>query len=181
MTLNSHRRRLCLVRHRPRHRLHRPRHPRRCPQRRTRCIAVGFSCIADLLSCVFGPPQRLMATTAIVRNPLATKAHSQQASAPGPSWYSTRKLSSAKRAHSPEPQADVPGNSSKRAKAVPDASAAALALDRKARRVEREQEFREKYGRAFPNWVFYFDLETMAPAVKDALGKRVAQMGAVVF
>ena len=89
-----------------------------------------------------------------------------------------RKHNSAKRAHSPEPHVEAHGNSSKRAKPTPEV-AAASALERKARRAEREQEFREKYTKAFPNWVFYFDMETVAPNLKDALGKRVTQMGAV--
>ncbi|KAJ3556174.1 hypothetical protein NM688_g2173 [Phlebia brevispora] len=122
----------------------------------------------------------LMATTAIVRNPLATKSHTQHVPTPGPSWQSTRKIPSAKRAHSPEPQADAQGNISKRAKAAPEAATTTTVLDRKARRVEKEQEFRDKYSRAFPNWVFYFDLDTVPSTVKDTLGKRVAQMGARV-
>ncbi|KAF7793795.1 hypothetical protein EIP86_004916 [Pleurotus ostreatoroseus] len=120
-----------------------------------------------------------MATAAIVRNPLTTKAHSQHAPTPGSLWQSMRKHNSAKRAHSPEPHPDAHGNSSKRAKPTPEA-AAASALERKVRRAEREQEFREKYTKAFPNWVFYFDMETVAPNMKDALGKRVTQMGARV-
>lgn len=121
-----------------------------------------------------------MATTTVVRNPLATRSHSQQAPTPGPSWQTTRKVPSAKRAYSPEPSIEAQGNSSKRAKAAAPESTTAPALDKKLlRRVEREQEFREKYSRAFPNWVFYFDLDTVAPAMKDSLGKRVVQMGAV--
>lgn len=116
--------------------------------------------------------------TAIVRNPLATKAHSQHASAPGMAWHTTRKHNPTKRAHSPEPHADAHGSSSKRVKAAPEV-AAASAQERKARRVEREQEFRDKYTKAFPNWVFYFDMESVGSGVKDVLGKRVAQMGAV--
>ena len=120
-----------------------------------------------------------MATRTIARNPLATKSYStQQGTASAPSLQAARKASSAKRAHSPELLVENgQGNSSKRAKATPDA--AASVQDRKSRRVEREQEFRDKYSRAFPTWTFYFDVDCVTPAEKDVLVKRVTNMGAV--
>ena len=120
-----------------------------------------------------------MATAALVRNPLASKSYSsQQAAASGVSLPSARKPPSAKRARSPEPPAsNAHETSSKRAKAAPDS--AATGQDRKSRRVEREQEFREKYGRAFPGFTFYFDVDCLSSSEIDVLEKRVTNMGAV--
>ena len=120
-----------------------------------------------------------MAATTVVRNPLAARTHAtQQTNTPGTSWQIFRKIPSAKRAHSPEPPADPLGNSSKRAKAVTE-TGAATTYDKKLRRAERDNEFRDKYSRAFPGFVFFFDQDYVAPNVKDALAKRVINMGAV--
>ena len=144
----------------------------------------GVSCIAKILIAVTGYCTRRrtvifrMATTTILRNPLTTRSHSQQAATPGPSLQRGRKIASIKRAHSPEPAAETQG-AAKRAKAAAPELVASPTQDKKLRRAERDQEFRDKYGRAFPKWIFYFDVETVASAVKDPLIKRVTQMGAV--
>jgi regulatory subunit for Cdc7p protein kinase len=59
--------------------------------------------------------------------------------------------------------------------------------DREARKVEREAqkaEFRLKYTRAFPTWVFHFDLDVLDPesaAVRKTLENKVSLLGAVCF
>ncbi|KZT63759.1 hypothetical protein DAEQUDRAFT_679798 [Daedalea quercina L-15889] len=107
----------------------------------------------------------------------------------------SRKASgSSKRARSPEPSKDGDASQSmKRLKATvapqPPAPTAREDLREEARRekerkrAEREDEFRIKYTRAFPNWTFHFDLDTMNPdvaALKDTLERRLRQMGAAV-
>ena len=54
--------------------------------------------------------------------------------------------------------------------------------DRERKRIEREEEFRVKYTRAFPNWIFYFDLDSLesdTALVRKELEKTVLHMGAV--
>ncbi|TBU29544.1 Dfp1/Him1, central region-domain-containing protein [Dichomitus squalens] len=102
-----------------------------------------------------------------------------------------------KRPHSPEP-ADTPtDHSSKRVKTTPSApvvqesptpAAAARAEAKKEKerrrekeRIQREEEFKAKYSRAFPSWVFYFDLDSGNPEtalIRNHLEKRVSYMGA---
>ena len=53
---------------------------------------------------------------------------------------------------------------------------------REKERVQREEEFKVKYSRAFPSWVFYFDLDSGNPetaSIRVHLEKRVGFMGAV--
>jgi regulatory subunit for Cdc7p protein kinase len=99
-----------------------------------------------------------------------------------------------KRARSPEiaedsaPQATPP----KRARGThpspaPPHQPACEAKDRERRRAEREAqkaEFRIKYTRAFPGWVFYFDLDILDPesaASRRTLESKVSSLGAVRF
>ena len=103
-----------------------------------------------------------------------------------------------KRPHSPEPVETPTDHSSKRVKTTPSApvvqesptpavAARAEAKKEKERRrekerIQREEEFKAKYSRAFPNWVFYFDLESGNPetaSIRNHLEKRVSYMGAV--
>ncbi len=103
-----------------------------------------------------------------------------------------------KRPLSPEPVADARDHSSKRVKTTlvaqvvqesPTPSALSRAEARKENqrkkdkeRLAREEEFKVKYSRAFPNWVFYFDFDTGNPevaATRAHLEKRVTYMGAV--
>lgn len=104
-----------------------------------------------------------------------------------------RKSSSAKRARSPDP-----GESyiAKRSKALIDTSRSTISVreevkrrelkepreERERKRAEREEEFRIKYTRAFPNWVFYFDLDTddvETAATRKELERMVSHMNAV--
>ncbi|OJT10762.1 Hsk1-interacting molecule 1 [Trametes pubescens] len=106
-----------------------------------------------------------------------------------------RKPSALKRPLSPEPAAEVADHSSKRARTAqavvveqsptPAVSRAEAKKEKERRRekdrLAREEEFRIKYTRAFPSWVFYFDLDTGNPeiaATKAHLEKRLAYMGA---
>lgn len=137
-----------------------------------------------------------MATLATTRDPLATvKPLANHVSATVAPWQTaSRKLSSAsKRAHSPEPG---DSNSTKRARAAPDSSRPARDDTRKKdvketreakdekdrRRAEREEEFRYKYTRAFPSWIFCFQFDADTPelaALKHKMQRRVEQLGAV--
>ncbi|EGO25725.1 hypothetical protein SERLADRAFT_415182 [Serpula lacrymans var. lacrymans S7.9] len=136
---------------------------------------------------------------AVTRRPLTSRPIPPQVPAVfSPSKAPSRSTSlSAKRARSPEPAGDVsaPYASVKRPRAVPpspspaplfSASAATREDERRERerkRAEREaikEEFRIKYTRAFPSWVFYFDLDLLDPesaALRDALASRVSHLG----
>lgn len=103
-----------------------------------------------------------------------------------------RKSSSVKRARSPDP-----GDTQivKRAKALVDTRPTSSLREearrkdvkepreeRERKRGEREEEFRIKYTRAFPNWVFYFDLDTddaETAATRKELERMVSHMNAV--
>jgi regulatory subunit for Cdc7p protein kinase len=123
--------------------------------------------------------------TAFNRRPLGTRQHLQQLI--GNSPQKSRTPSTAvKRPRSPEPTGDAP----KRVRAtlaepitttLPDEER----KDKEQRRQAREatkNEFRVKYTRAFPSWVFYFDLDQLDPdiaALRNSLVSRVTQLGAV--
>ncbi len=137
-----------------------------------------------------------MATT-LVRNPLAARTQPHNAGMSiSPCRTTLRKPSALKRPLSPEPAAEVADHSSKRARTAqavvveqsptPAVSRAEAKKEKERRRekdrLAREEEFRIKYTRAFPSWVFYFDLDTGNPeiaATKAHLEKRLAYMGAV--
>jgi regulatory subunit for Cdc7p protein kinase len=88
-----------------------------------------------------------------------------------------------KRPRSPDPTAD---ESVKRVRPAPtEATHGEDRKDKERRRVERESqkaEFRFKYTRAFPGWVFYFDLDLSDPesaALRDSLTARVVHLKSV--
>ncbi|OBZ68327.1 Hsk1-interacting molecule 1, partial [Grifola frondosa] len=103
-----------------------------------------------------------------------------------PHQTTLRRTPGSKRPHSPDPAVDerLP-QSAKRLKSnpAPTMSREELRKERGRKRAEREEEFRIKYSRAFPNWTFYFDMDTANPevaALRTKLEKRVSQMGAHV-
>ncbi|KAF9502036.1 hypothetical protein BDN71DRAFT_1460637 [Pleurotus eryngii] len=104
---------------------------------------------------------------ALPRRPLAerTSFSHEQCSA-----ISQNSVGSAKRARSPEPH---PAKATKRIRPLAQAATTAVAEEGKGRKkVEREQqkaEFREKYTKAFPSWVFYFDPDILDVANTEAL------------
>lgn len=117
------------------------------------------------------------------RRPLAARALSLQI----PSAVSPlkRSISVSKRARSPEP---TPETKSKRPKVVSPTAVAARDEERKdkdRRKLEREaqkEEFRIKYTRSFPGWVFYLDLDSHDPDTryaKESLESRICQLGGV--
>lgn len=142
-----------------------------------------------------------MATAApLPRNPLATRPQQHNTGMSiSPCRTALKKTSAAiKRPLSPEPAETLTDHSSKRVKTTPSAPmvqesptpAAAARMEarkdkerrREKERVQREEEFRIKYSRAFPNWVFYFDLDSGNPEtalIRNHLEKRVGFMGAV--
>ncbi|KAF4567700.1 hypothetical protein EYR40_006704 [Pleurotus pulmonarius] len=104
---------------------------------------------------------------ALPRRPLVEKtsfSHEQC------STISQNSTGSAKRARSPEP---YPAKATKRIRPLAQVVTTAVAEDGKSRKkVEREQqkaEFREKYTKAFPSWVFYFDPDILDIANTEAL------------
>lgn len=123
----------------------------------------------------------------LVRNPLATRPHGQHPSTNVPPAYpESRRLSVPKRSRSPEPSFDsYLSQSSKRIKATPPASVNESNERKKEKermRAENEEEFRSKYTRAFPQWVFYFDIDPVNSEIaawKSQLEKRVMLMHAV--
>ncbi|KAI0371142.1 hypothetical protein BV20DRAFT_965816 [Pilatotrama ljubarskyi] len=135
--------------------------------------------------------------TALIRNPLATRPQPHNTGMSISPCRTTLKKASAaiKRPHSPEPAPELTDHSSKRAKTAPQpvveqsptpaVSRADAKKERERRRekerIAREEEFRIKYTRAFPNWVFYFDIDTGNPEIATTrahLEKRVTYMGA---
>lgn len=131
-----------------------------------------------------------MATT-LNRRPLGTRQHFQQLIGNSPQKSRTPSAS-VKRPRSPEPAGDalVGQTNTKRVRAtlaeptntiLPDEER----KDKEQRRQAREaskNEFRVKYTRAFPSWVFYFDLDQLDPDVatlRNSLASRVTQLGAV--
>ena len=121
---------------------------------------------------------------AILRYPLAIRPSSHQVS-PSPSVRTVSvKLPSAKRSRSPDGAQDVL-QSSKRPRGVDQPLQPVREeskKDKERRRAERETDFRVKYTRAFPGWVFYFDADpsdTDAVALSERLADRVQRMDAV--
>ena len=98
------------------------------------------------------------------------------------------KSSSVKRTRSPEP-GDT--HSAKRTRPLVDGARAAVRdevrrkepkEERDRKRAERDEEFRIKYTRAFPNWVFHFEFDMLEPetaTLRKELEKMVVHMGAV--
>jgi hypothetical protein len=81
---------------------------------------------------------------------------------------------------------------SKRAKGGPPSPGTLAAREeerkeRERRKTEREaqkEEFRIKYTRAFPSWVFYFDLDLLDPdsaSAREYLEAKVSQLGGVRY
>ena len=142
-----------------------------------------------------------MATAGLfTRNPLATRPQLHDTGMSiSPCRSTLRKPSTAKRALSPEPAADGRDHSSKRVRTSvsrapvveesPTPAAAARAEEKRERakqkakdRLDREEDFKNKYSRAFPNWTFYFDFDLDNPetvSTRNHLEKRLNYMGAV--
>ncbi|KAG6369671.1 Dfp1/Him1, central region-domain-containing protein [Boletus reticuloceps] len=121
--------------------------------------------------------------TALNRRPLGARQHLQQLFGNSPQKSRTPSAP-VKRPRSPEPVGDAP----KRVRAtlgepvtttLPDEERKDKEQRRQAREVSKN-EFRVKYTRAFPSWVFYFDLDQLDPdiaALRNSLVSRVTQLG----
>lgn len=121
------------------------------------------------------------------RHPLASRSLPFQ-SPSTQSAKSSRAGSVTKRPRSPDPVFD---SRSKRTKAalLPTALAVTAASvleddrgvekdDRRAQREAQKEEFRSKYRRAFPTWVFYFDADIPTTSA-DVLRSDIESLGAV--
>lgn len=135
----------------------------------------------------------------LFRNPLSSRSTTNHLSASSSATWKTNvsKSSSVKRARSPEPGDSLHAKRTKALFESPRLPAASnrdearrrdgketkeTKEDRDRKRLEREEEFRVKYTRAFPNWVFYFDLDLLEPdtaSVRKELERLVMHMGAV--
>lgn len=129
--------------------------------------------------------------TLLNRRPLGTRQHLQQLIGNSPLKSRTPSASS-KRPRSPEPSGDALASQTnpKRVRAThadanggtqPDEERKDKDHKRQAREAAKS-EFRVKYTRAFPSWVFYFDLDQLDPdtaALRSSLASRVTQLGAV--
>ncbi|CCM00409.1 uncharacterized protein FIBRA_02439 [Fibroporia radiculosa] len=99
-----------------------------------------------------------------------------------------RKAAASKRGRSPDPaREDTISHDTKRLRSSAESPAPTRdetrEEKRERRRVGREQEFKVKYLNAFPNWIFYFDLDTLNPdvvAMREGLERRVSHTGARV-
>ncbi|KAL6310492.1 Dfp1/Him1, central region-domain-containing protein [Sparassis latifolia] len=125
----------------------------------------------------------------ILRNPLAVRPHPHQSASISPYQTTLRRATPAtavKRPRSPEPGGAAHLQSAKRHKAAVQQHTAAredAKREKERKRIEREEEFKIKYSRAFPTFVFYFDMDTFATdvaAMRHVLERRVTQMGARV-
>ncbi|KAI0758334.1 Dfp1/Him1, central region-domain-containing protein [Irpex lacteus] len=131
----------------------------------------------------------------LFRNPLSSRSTTNHLSASSSATWKTNvsKSSSVKRARSPEPGDSLHAKRTKALFESPRLPAASnrdevrrrdgkeTKEDRDRKRLEREEEFRVKYTRAFPNWVFYFDLDLLEPdtaSVRKELERLVMHMGA---
>jgi hypothetical protein len=122
------------------------------------------------------------------RPPLAPRALSLQI----PSVVSPLRRSvsvASKRPRSPDPPGET---TSKRAKnGLPSLGILAAHEDerkekerKKTEREAQKEEFRIKYTRAFPSWVFYFDLDLVDPdsaSAREYLEAKVSQLGGVCY
>lgn len=112
---------------------------------------------------------------AAVRNPLATRYYHHNDTI-APSQTTLRRHSTTKRPCSSDAECD---SSAKRAKIAFNEE---TRKEKEKRRADREHEFKVKYTRAFPSFVFYLDIDPLNSelhALRSNLEKRVIHMGAV--
>lgn len=128
----------------------------------------------------------------VARRPLAPRAQQGQIPtiiSPAATKAHTTVLSASKRARSPDVRhTHTPAGESqvlKKARCVAAGATTMMreqdARDKERRRAEREaqkEEFRIKYTKAFPSWVFYFDT---AESEGQELSSKVIQLNAVCF
>ncbi|OCH93116.1 hypothetical protein OBBRIDRAFT_772163 [Obba rivulosa] len=120
-----------------------------------------------------------------IRNPLATRPHGQQPGINVPLLHApSRRQSLPKRSRSPDPSVENnPTQSSKRLRATPPVPASERKKEKERARAEYEEGWRTKYTRAFPHFVFHFDIDPVnsdIAAWKTLLEKRVISMQARV-
>ncbi|KAK0485655.1 Dfp1/Him1, central region-domain-containing protein [Armillaria novae-zelandiae] len=117
-----------------------------------------------------------MSTTIGSRAPLANRATSRL----GQKW--ARSISGIKRPRSPE--GDTAVEFKRQRAAGPDISTPKYKeKDRKhAERAQKDKEFRDKYSRAFPTFIFHFDLSHLEPdtGLRKSLEARIVQLGGII-
>ncbi|KAK0225774.1 Dfp1/Him1, central region-domain-containing protein [Armillaria fumosa] len=117
-----------------------------------------------------------MSTTIGSRAPLANRATSKL----GQKW--ARSVSGIKRPRSPE--GDTAVEFKRQRAAGPDISAPKYKeKERKhTERAQKDKEFRDKYSRAFPTFIFHFDLSHLEPdtGLRKSLEARIVQLGGII-
>lgn len=148
-----------------------PRRPRRLPlpQPQVCCTSIGFFTIYFLS----------FAMATLNRRPLANR--STQACSP---LRSMRVASGSKRARSPDPfDTSTHNQTSKRVKSInPPPAISNRNSTRDKKHVEREQqkaEFRDKYTRAFPGFIFCFDEQSLGAGASEGYRAKIELLGAV--
>lgn len=101
---------------------------------------------------------------------------------PSPSKQS-RSVSGSKRPHSPEHGDLLPNPTAKRVRSSAQGPSVPVArdVDKEKKNFDKEQqaiEFKEKYRRAFPGWIFYLDTESLGDDV-ESFASRIQLLKAV--
>jgi len=119
-----------------------------------------------------------MATFLPQRRPLASR-FLQGPSQPSPGKQA-RTVSGSKRPRSPDHD-DAPIHPhTKRVRATTQDCHTTSHKERKyAEREQKEAEFKQKYTRAFPGWIFYLDSETLAKNVEHTFRAKILHLGGV--
>lgn len=115
-----------------------------------------------------------MATSLPQRRPLSSR-FLQGPSQPSPPKQ-VRAVSGSKRPRSPD-HGDAPHT--KRVRAITQDSATSRNINKERKNAEREAEFKQKYTRAFPGWIFYLDSETLAKNVEHTFRAKILHLGGV--
>ncbi|KAF8894915.1 Dfp1/Him1, central region-domain-containing protein [Gymnopilus junonius] len=122
-----------------------------------------------------------MATFQPPRRPLANRSVQPHASYLSPT-KSHRTVSGSKRPHSPDRQDVFSNLTTKRARAAPHGPSTQAPRDlqkerRHMVREQREEEFKDKYKRAFPDWTFCFDSVDVSSSIVQTFKARILQLG----
>ncbi|KDR75415.1 hypothetical protein GALMADRAFT_280094 [Galerina marginata CBS 339.88] len=119
------------------------------------------------------------------RRPL-TNRHLQGPSNPSPAKPHPRTVSGSKRPRSPDLGDAPPNFTTKRVRATLQDTPTPVPprdLQKERKHAEREQkatEFRQKYTRAFPTWIFYLDSENIGHNSEQTFRSKILHMGAKI-
>lgn len=120
-----------------------------------------------------------MASSLPQRRPLSSR-FLQGPSQPSPTKQ-VRTVSGSKRPRSPDHGDASTHPNTKRVRAITQDSAASRNINKERKHAEREAEFKQKYTRAFPGWIFYLDSETLAKNVEHTFRAKILHLGGVSY